>query len=214
MSLFKGEGKKKDELQLDGEEKEIGVKIGIFSYARKRIFKRPVGQIDKKADTEKDNRSESSDHSPQETITKPLITIAEILCSYCYKENVQELLAQYGESTSGNKDELISRFLESKKVRSKDVNLIAKEVINGLLANDLRQIGSEYGLNLPNKKDEMSKVILEYFKFEPYLDIKRLPCDFCNSTTKQEIHFKNDWTVDYFQCLTCGLKINPSSRKK
>lgn len=214
MRSLKDETKKKKDLQLEGEEREIGVKIGFFSYARKKIFRRVADQAPNKILIGKGEEERRPCNSSDEICNKPILTIADILCCYCSKEDIQDFLLEYGEKTSGTKDELISRFLESKKVRSKDVNVIARSIFRRFHVTDLRTIGSEYGLDLPNKKDEICKVLLDHFNFEPYVDIKKLPCDYCNSNTKQEIHFKYDWSVAYFQCLNCGMRINPSAGRR
>ena len=49
----------------------------------------------------------------------PSISLHEILCNYLSKEQVQDLLREYGEKVSGTKEEVIDRFFDSERVRKR-----------------------------------------------------------------------------------------------
>jgi hypothetical protein len=134
---------------------------------------------------------------------KPKITLFEVLDRFFYKGWIQEELNEVGETTSGSKQELIQRLLDSKWARSRDVNEVANHLISLLPASDLRSIGQFLGLQLPRGTKEIAAIIMNSTEFEPYLRSVRRECAICGKTTSQDLHFGPRWESTYFECRTC-----------
>lgn len=127
--------KKKNELELDGEEREFGFRIPFFSYARKKIFKRKPEENKSTIINQKEIEGTIAN---KQSKGKPLLTISDLLLEYFYKEDVQEMLFELGQNTTGNKDRLVTKLLETYRTRGKDVNTLANELIYRLPVDSLK----------------------------------------------------------------------------
>lgn len=137
-------------------------------------------------------------------MAKFILTIAEILNRYYYKEWIQNDLKQIGESTSGDKEELIARYLNSDRIRKNDVQATAMNLISSLRSQELKQILHDYNIKNGKQKTGLIDKISHSFDFEPYvLEIKRY-CGTCHIKTDQTVHYSNDWKANYYNCSVCN----------
>jgi hypothetical protein len=136
-------------------------------------------------------------------MVKQTITIQEILGKYYYKSWIKEELGNIGESTSGTKDELIDRFLQSDATTSKSVTEVAQNLISPLRNTDLKQILHDHNLNHVGNREELLSRVLGSFNFEPYVNLIERPCEICSSDTEQEVHFNDKWKASNFKCTVC-----------
>ena len=137
-------------------------------------------------------------------------TLERLLYEVLYKEDVQNLLDEYGESISGAKPELIDRFLNSAAVQNKSVNLIARDILRGLTLDQLRLFGDILSLDLPTTKANGVRRLTRCVEFEPYTRSLRRGCSVCRVATTQELHFGPDWRASYFRCGICKNKEDVS----
>lgn len=134
---------------------------------------------------------------------KQILTIEEILGLYYYKEWIIDELKGIGERTTGNKDELIQRYLDSDIIRTEDVKTIATNLLSTLRKQDLKQILRDHSLKNGKRRDEILDIVLNNFLFEPYVRRTESYCDICHKETNQELHFDNFWKPSYRKCSVC-----------
>ena len=142
-----------------------------------------------------------------EKLSKPILTIEEILNSYYYKEWVIEELRRIGERASGNKNELIQRYLSSVNIQNRDALALVKDLLSVLGKQDLKQILKDHNLNGGKSKNDMLDKIMNSFSFEPYITEVLRYCNVCLDKTNQELHLDNSWKPVYFKCTVCNSKL-------
>lgn len=86
-------------------------------------------------------------------MNKPILTIYEILSRYYYKEWIQSDLKEIGESTTGDKQELIIRYLSSDRIRANGVERTAINLISSLRKQELKQILHDHNIKKRQTKD-------------------------------------------------------------
>jgi hypothetical protein len=142
-----------------------------------------------------------------EKLSNPILTIEEILNSYYYKEWVIEELRRIRERTSGNKNELIQRYLSSAYIRNRDAHALVKDLLSVLDKQDLKQILKDHNFNGSKSKNDMLNKIMNSFSFEPYISKVLRYCNVCLDKTNQELHLDNSWKPVYFKCTVCNSKL-------
>jgi hypothetical protein len=130
---------------------------------------------------------------------KTVLTLDEVLDRYFFKE-----WGSVGETLSGDKDELIERFLNSRKIRRRSVEEIAVDLISSLRMTELKQMAEDLETQHKGKRGQILKGILNSVVFEPFVKNTTRYCSVCLSETAQELHFGVDWQADYFKCEICG----------
>lgn len=133
-----------------------------------------------------------------------MLTLDEILGRYFLKEWVQDELRDVGEASSGDKDELIERFLNSKRIRKRSVDDIAVDLLSSLRVTELKQIAGDLGTRHQGKHGQILKGILGSVAFEPFVRSTTRYCAVCLNETPHELHFGVDWEADHFKCEICG----------
>lgn len=141
--------------------------------------------------------------------SKVSLTLEGILDGYFYKEEVQDLLSEYGEKTTGNKDELIDRLLQSKRVQGRSVTDFAGSTLLALNMRELKLICKDLGLISCVDKQATVDSILKIVDFEPFVLIDERPCEICKKTTNHELHFGQNWKLAFFVCQTCRTREVP-----
>jgi hypothetical protein len=143
--------------------------------------------------------------------SKVNLTLEGMLDAYFYKDEIQDLLSQYGEKTAGNKDEMIARLLKSKRVQGMSVTDFARSALSGLTMRELRLVCKDLGLTSSADKGACVDNILDSVEFEPFVLIDERPCDVCKKITSHELHFSQDWKLAFFVCQTCRTREIPES---
>ena len=147
---------------------------------------------------------------------KAHFTLERLLDEVLYKEEVQNLLEEYGESQSGQKPELIQRLLDSRELQSNSVDAIVRKVLDGLPAAELKDLGHRLNIKLPSSRDGMVRHLMKHVDFEPYVRTTERECPVCKDKTIHELHFGLDWRASYFRCTTCNKEtdVGAESRSK
>lgn len=138
------------------------------------------------------------------------MTLEELLDKYFYKESVEKILSDFNEKTSGNKDEMIARLLQSKQVQKMNVTDFARHVLINLRKRDLLQLCKDLGLSNTKNSVTMVDLVLANVKFEPFIRADTRPCQVCGKETNQELHFGDNWKIAYFSCQTCLTESQPN----
>jgi len=133
-------------------------------------------------------------------------TLERLLDEVLFKEHLEDLLKENGESSSGQKPELIERFLNSERVHRKSVDTIVREILRELSVSDLRDFGRSLNIELPSTKQGMVRRLMKDVTFEPYVREVERDCPVCRTRTIHDLHFKTDWQASYFRCTTCNTE--------
>lgn len=139
-----------------------------------------------------------------EVMEKAEFTLERLLDEVLFKEHLQDLLKENGEISSGQKPELIERFLNSEMVHRKTVDTIVREILGELSLSDLRDFGHSLNIELPSTKQGMVRRLMKDVTFEPYVREVERDCPVCRAKTIHDLHFKTDWQASYFRCTTCN----------
>lgn len=135
-------------------------------------------------------------------------TLERLLDEVLYKDHLQDLLVEYGESPSGQKPELVERFLNSDMVHKKEVSTIVREILEQVPVADLRNLGRGLNIKMPSSKEEMVRHLMKKVCFEPYVRMMERDCPVCKVKTIHDLHFKSDWRASYFRCRTCNNRVD------
>ena len=145
---------------------------------------------------------------------KAHFTLERLLDEVLYKEEVQDLLEEYGESQSGQKPELVKRLLESMRLQSNSVDAIVRKILDGLPAAELKDLGHRLNIELPSSRDGMVRHLMKHVDFAPYVRTVERECPVCKDKTIHELHFGLDWRASYFRCTTCNKEIDVQAESR
>lgn len=141
------------------------------------------------------------------SMDKVVLTLYEILDGYYYKEWIQEELREVGLPSSGDKEELIDRFLNSAAAQRSSVCELGKHLVEALRLQELRQLAEHVGIATQGRREQVLKGILDSVAFEPFIKRTKKHCEVCSRDRMHELHFGDDWKADDFICEVCRSEV-------
>ena len=139
-------------------------------------------------------------------MAKIILALDDILSQFYHKEWIQDDLRNLGISSTGNKEDLVYRLLNSFRIRNQSVQDSGENLISALPATELKALARYIGIAANGSRSEVLSRIIDSVNFEAYVEPIDRMCHICVEKTPQEIHYDDHWRQLNFECTVCGNK--------